>query len=90
MSTPHNIWKGVGKDPVGIRAGEIKARLATQMYMLQTTKAKYSFTPKCNMCNLEDEDLYHYVIDCRQLNGMRIRHLEKLIGYLNMIRGGLF
>ena len=52
LTTPNNIRQSVGNDPINIRAGEIKAKKATQTYMLQSVRTKYSksCSSKCALC----------------------------------------
>ena len=92
LTRPHNIWKSVGNDPVSIRAGEIKTKIATQTYMLQSLRAKYTknCSSKCVLCKSADEDLQHFLLECSNLTGTRHRHLQKIQKYLNTIKKGLY
>ena len=92
LTTPHNIWKNVGNDPLSIRAGEIKAKIATKTYMLQSVRAKYTMggSSRCILCKSADEDLQHFLLDCPNLAEIRNRHLQKIQKCLNNIKEGLY
>ena len=60
-------------------AGEIKVRLLTQTYMLQATRAKYSKKPEiaiCCLCANGNEDLKHFMLDCKELEEIMSKHID--------------
>ena len=92
LSSPHNIWSSVGNDPVSVKAGEIKVRLVTQTYLLQTVKAKHNkhVSPLCTLCQEANEDVEHFLLNCKALNPTRRRHLQKIKTHMDNIRNGLY
>jgi hypothetical protein len=41
IAKPHNIWYSVKNSEFDVKAGEIKAKIATQTYMVQCKKSKF-------------------------------------------------
>jgi mRNA deadenylase 3'-5' endonuclease subunit Ccr4 len=39
ITKPHNIWHSVKNSEIDVKAGEIKAKIATQTYMVQCQKS---------------------------------------------------
>ncbi|KAH3850608.1 hypothetical protein DPMN_093032 [Dreissena polymorpha] len=57
-----------------VRKAEIKARVITGTYILQTNTTQYNkvkVSPTCLMCGNGDETLQHCLLDCEQLEGTR-------------------
>ena len=49
---------------IDVKAGEIKAKIATQTYMVQCQKSKFvkNAAATCPLCGTEDEDLCHFIL----------------------------
>lgn len=88
----HNIWSSVGNSLDDVKAGEIKVRLVTQSYMVQSLKAKHDkkVSPLCCLCGKDNETIAHFLLSCEKLHEVRCRHLLKIKQYLENIRKGLF
>ena len=80
MNRPHNIWQSVGNDQANIRAAEVKARLVTQTYMLQTIRSKHNtnISPICTLCHNEDEDIQYFLLRCTCLINTRTSRKYKI------------
>ena len=59
ITKPHNIWHSVKNSEIDVKAGEIKAKIATQTYMVQCQKSKFvkNAAATCPLCGTKDEDL---------------------------------
>ena len=92
LTKPHNIWHSVKNSEIDVKAGEIKAKIATQTYMVQCQKSKFvkNAAATCPLCGIEDEDLCHFILDCTKLSRIRKRHLQKIEDYLEKIHKGLY
>ena len=81
IGTPHNIWKAINSEQQEVRSAEIKARIMTGTYVLQTNAARYNSTPTspvCQLCHKDDEDIEHFMLKCTELHSCRIPSLESL------------
>jgi len=60
----HNIWHSVKNSEIDVKAGEIKAKIATQTYKVQCQKSKFvkNTAATCPLCGTEDEDLCHFIL----------------------------
>ena len=78
---PHNIWKVVKPRIHETQRAEIKARLLTDTYVLQTNTARFNqntVDKTCRLCNVEEETLEHFVLYCRALQNVRTEHIERI------------
>ncbi|CAC5411097.1 unnamed protein product [Mytilus coruscus] len=92
VNNPHNIWKCVRNNQYDIKKAELKLKLVTGTYMLQSTRAKFSknIHPNCKLCNESEETLEHFLLHCSNLSDVRQRYImDKLFKLLREIeRGG--
>ncbi len=91
LSNPHNILKSVKNTQFEVKKAEIKLKMVTGTYMLQTTKAKFSknqITAKCQICGTTDEDIRHFLISCKALESIRQPLMSDLLFKLNDLLGG--
>jgi hypothetical protein len=60
ITKPHNIWHSVKNSEIDVKAEEIKAKIATQTYMVHCQKSKFvkKAAATCPLCGTEDEDLW--------------------------------
>lgn len=72
-SSPHNLWKAANSNIHEVRRAEIKAKLITGCYPLQTNAAnnKKQTSRTCLVCNEEDEDIGHFILRCQPLENNR-------------------
>ena len=92
LSGPHNIWSSVQHNERDVKAGEIKVRLATQTYMVEAVKAKYhrnTVSDICKLCNNDTEDIKHFLLECKDLDRCREKHISKLAAIVDEIDVGL-
>ena len=67
---------------------EVKARVATGSYTLQSSAAKYSkheVSPVCQLCGLDVEDIEHFVLKCPTTNPARSEHLKSIENVCNEV-----
>ncbi|XP_045214277.1 uncharacterized protein LOC123564625 [Mercenaria mercenaria] len=84
----HNIWQSVRPREHEVKRAEIKVRLATGTYVQQTNAAKINkaeVTRTCQLCNKADENLQHFILDCRELQESRTKGLQMLKNILERI-----
>ena len=91
IHNPHNIWKVVNHRSKDVKKAQVKAKLITNTYSLQSLRAKYNqhaVKPTCVICNEGDEDIEHFILKCKGLNTTRMVYLEKLQSLIDSIKGG--
>jgi hypothetical protein len=89
MGKTHYVWKMVPNDCIEVKRAEVKVRLLTGTYMLQSKKAKFSNnkeTDICKLCYLETEDIEHSLIKCICLADTRNTYFRTLKCYLDRIK----
>lgn len=68
------VWDSVLPNTGDIRKTTTKARLSTGTYIFQLQKSKFSkknVDPICPMCQLEEEDIAHFLTRCPALEEIR-------------------
>ena len=91
IGNPHNIWKCAKNNIQDIKKAELKCKLVTGKYMLQSIRSKFSkaaMTPFCQLCTKAVEDIRHFLLDCEKLNDVRQKHYDSLVDYLRSLLGG--
>ena len=64
---PHNVWACTRPIPQEVRKAELKTRLVTGTYLLQTNVARFNqqeVPATCKICRQEDETLGHFILQC--------------------------
>lgn len=78
----HNIWKSCDTDPFATTMAGLKVKIATNTLVLQANRAKFdkncSTSPICLLCQLEPEDINHFILRCSALDPVRSPFLNKL------------
>ena len=76
----HSIWSSTTHDSRDVRRANVKVRMLTGTYILQATKAAFNQTriTTCPLCNEADEDIVHFMIECKALDECRQPILEAL------------
>lgn len=80
-SNAHQLWSTVPNNIRSTRKANIKARLLTGTYTLQTNRAKYNqhaVSSTCPRCNSGDEDRQHLLLHCSTYQHARDKHLSTL------------
>jgi hypothetical protein len=92
ITKPHNIWHSVKNSEFDVKAEEIKAKIATQTYMVHCQKSKFvkNAATTCPLCGTEYEDLCHFILVCTKLSRIRKWNLQKIEDYLEKIHKGLY
>ena len=81
INNAHQVWSSVPNNTRSIRKANIKARLLTGTYTLQTNRAKYNqhaVSPTCPSCKTGDEDRQHLILHCSTHKRARDKHLSTL------------
>jgi hypothetical protein len=93
MGKTHYVWKTVPNDCIEVKKAEVKVRLLTGTYMLQSKKAKFSNnkeTDICKLCYLETEDIEDFLIKCICLADIRNKCFRTLKCYLDRIKWNIY
>ncbi|KAK3093570.1 hypothetical protein FSP39_017535 [Pinctada imbricata] len=81
VGEPHHIWKDVNVDTMVVKKAGIKAKLVCGVYPLQVSIAKrigHAGSNICPMCNIEPEDMGHFLLRCNCLTSTRSPFLDKI------------
>ncbi|CAG2206286.1 unnamed protein product [Mytilus edulis] len=81
IGTVHNIWKSSGTDPYSINMAAIKVKIATGIMILQYQRSRFSkncISAICPLCNIEPEDMTHFILKCEKLSSIRNRFMQEL------------
>jgi len=71
-----------------VKKAEVKARLVTRTYTLQSDRAKFNnskHTDICQLCKFDREDTDHFLLECSVLQIERDKHMSVLTSYVNRI-----
>ena len=66
---------------MAIRKADIKARLMTGTYVLQSNRTKFNqnkVNPICLLCEVEPEDQEHFLLRCQSLLEIRDPFIKKI------------
>lgn len=83
---PHPVWKHVPNNPIEVRKAEVKAKLLTRSYTLQSDRSKFTKEREdstCRICHTEDEDTKHFLLECSALTTVRQKFLDTIEHYIN-------
>jgi hypothetical protein len=81
VDTVHNICINARYNIISIMKASIKVKLLTGVYMLQTTRSKFSnrqISASCPLCGSEDEDKIHFILKCPDLASRRKYYIDEL------------
>ena len=70
----HQVYAFVRNNVHDVRRAEVKARLLTGTYTLQSNRAKFNqfnVSPICQLCNKHPETREHFLISCESLKNIR-------------------
>ena len=84
----HNLWNAVQPYEHDVKQAEVKARLITGTYILQTNTAKFNqaeISGRCHLCQKADENLQHFLLDCPELQTSRTKGKQLLKATLEKI-----
>ena len=77
----HQMYAAVRNNIQDVRRAEIKARLLTGTYTLQSNRAKfnqYNVSPICQLCNKNPETREHFLTCCETLQNIRSVYHSKI------------
>lgn len=85
LGNPHQIWKTVPNNPLEVKKAEVKSKLISRTYTLQSDRAKFSKNTDseiCLCCGNSEENTTHFLLDCSALDSIREKHLYTLRAYM--------
>ena len=74
------MWNSLDSE-AEVRKCVIKARILTVVYILQSNRHPFSgkaIDSTCQLCCLEEEDIYHMVTLCPAFHDIRMSSVERL------------
>ena len=80
----HNVWKLKSHSTRDLRRAQIKVKLLTGPYILQSSRSKFNksaISDICLLCKVAPEDLKHFLLDCSRLQSVGstyIRDIERI------------
>ncbi|KAH3802835.1 hypothetical protein DPMN_156525 [Dreissena polymorpha] len=83
---PHNLWASTDPKQHEVRRAELKARLLTGTYILQSNTARFNrneVSATCKLCNMGDETREHLLLTCTAHTEVRsegMKMLQQIIG----------
>ncbi|KAH3851403.1 hypothetical protein DPMN_093884 [Dreissena polymorpha] len=83
---PHNLWASTNPKPHEVRRAELKARLLTRTYILQSNTVRFNrneVSATCKLCNMGDETREHLLLTCKahtQVRSEEMNMLQQIIG----------
>ena len=80
IGTTHLVWNSIDSE-AEVRKGAIKARVLTGVYILQSNIHLFSggtVDATCQLCCLEEKDIYHLVTRCPAFYDIRVATVERL------------
>ena len=92
ITKPHNIWHSVKNSEIDVKAEEIKAKIATQTYMVHCQKSKFvkRLQQPVHYVELKMKTYGHFIHVCTKFSRIRKRHLQNIEDYLEKIHKGLY
>jgi hypothetical protein len=77
----HPVWSSLPAVTREVKKAQIKARLLTCTYLLQSDMQRFSKEKdeqKCELCQIEQENMKHFLLRCPALNEKRKITLSKM------------
>ena len=93
IGKPHFIWESASLDTLQVKKAGVKANLLTGTYKLQATVSKYqggTVSARCRMCNSEEENLQHFLLDCSSLTETREKFIASIYQILEKLELAVF
>lgn len=82
----HQIYSTVRDNTLDVRRAEVKARLLTGTYTLQSNRAKFNqfnVSPICLLCKANPETRAHFLVTCQSLHKYRTVFFNKIKAVFN-------
>ena len=82
----HQVYAFVRNNVHDVRRAEVKARLLTGTYTLQSNRAKFNqfnVSPICQLCNKHPETREHFLTSCESLKNIRTLYINKIRSLLD-------
>ncbi|CAC5418282.1 unnamed protein product [Mytilus coruscus] len=76
----HPVWKTLPPLTYEVKKANIKARLLTGTYLLQEHVQRFTGNTeeqKCQLCQIEKEDIVHFILRCPALNEKKTKGLTR-------------
>ncbi|KAH3741334.1 hypothetical protein DPMN_048058 [Dreissena polymorpha] len=86
VDNPHNLWKAIRPKQHEVQRTEIKARLITGTFILQSNAKTYNkseVSATCKLCGVDDETREHLLGSCSALSQLREENFTRLKAILS-------
>ena len=74
VGVPHHIWSSVRNNIHDSRRAQLKSRLLTGTYTLQSNRAvfnQFALDPTCKVYGTAPETRHHFLVECQSLQDVR-------------------
>ena len=81
VGAAHHVWTSVHDNIHDSRRAQLKCRLLTGTYTLQSNRAvfnQFAVNPTCRVCGTSPETRQHFLTECQPLHKPRDRFLKKI------------
>ncbi|CAG2188601.1 unnamed protein product [Mytilus edulis] len=80
----HPVWTIFDKTKAEVRKAIIKARIVSGTFILNSDRAKFNQAPSsvCQLCNLSEENISHFLLECPILSNTRITYFQPIKTYV--------
>ena len=81
VGSVHNVWKLTSHSTRDVCRAQIKVKLLTGSYILQSNRSKFSksaISDTCLLCKVAPEDLKHFLLDCSRLQSVRSTYIHDI------------
>ena len=86
VRSAHPIWKYLPNNTLEVRKAEVKAKIITRTYTLQSDRSKFANGHEdstCQICNNGIEDTKHFLLNCTSLSIERQKFMAIIKQYIN-------
>ena len=87
VGKPHLVWNSVRCNIQDSRRTQIKCKLLSGAYVLQSNRAnfnQYKADPTCKLCDKEPEYREHFISRCESLRDLRVQYSRQVNELLNL------
>ena len=86
VGSAHHLWSSVRNSLHDSRRAQLKARVLTGTYTLQSNRAvfnKFAVDPTCKLCEQCPETRQHFLTECQALKHLHQKFRSRVLGFVN-------
>ena len=87
MSKLVSLWRSIDNIQHQVKQAEVKARILTNTYTLQSNRAKYNqhrVNDTCQLCKTGTEDREHFILKCKSLEHVGAKIYPEFTGLFKL------